>query len=192
MDYLSTIMLSNNSDSTKKDVGGVPIKNYNLPIAKDLPSDPASKSLRLNNIALQICLMCYLKALILNNLKDINMLRKILIIAYFLPLCLVAQQVKNAKCKDKNRKIDQLPCKFIEHYGTDIISDEETAIKYTDILIRKELLDPEKVEPYQISLIADNKVWHIVVKNYNCFYCKIYININKNTGEVLNYYKSED
>ncbi|WP_431343313.1 hypothetical protein [Chryseobacterium sp. JK1] len=118
------------------------------------------------------------------------MLRIVLIILYFLPLSLMAQE---GKCKDKNRRIDQLPCKLANHYGTDIIPDEEIAIKYVDILIRKrELLDPEKSKPYQVSLIADNKVWQIVVKSYNCRYCKIYININKNTGEVLNYYKSED
>ena len=42
--------VSDNSESNKKDAGGRFIKNYDLPIAKDLPSDPASKSLRLNNI----------------------------------------------------------------------------------------------------------------------------------------------
>ncbi|WP_123911987.1 hypothetical protein [Chryseobacterium shigense] len=100
---------------------------------------------------------------------------------------------QEGKCKDEDRRIDQLPCKLVNHYGTDIIPDEETVIKYVDVLIRKRaLLDPEKSKPYQISLIADNKVWRIVIKSYNCRYCKIYININKNTGEVLNYYKSED
>lgn len=121
------------------------------------------------------------------------MLKKILLILCFLPLSIVAQQIKNGKCKDVKRGIEQLPCKFIDRYVTDIIPDEETVIKYVDILIRKkELLSPEESKPYQISLIADNKVWHIVVKSYNCRYCKIYININKNTGEVLNFYKSED
>ena len=121
------------------------------------------------------------------------MFKKVLIILFFLPLFVVAQQNKDLKCKDKNRGIDQLPCKITYRYGTDVIPDEETAIKYTDILINKrELLNPEKAKPYQISLIADNKVWHIVVKSYNCRHCKIYININKNTGEVLNFYRSED
>lgn len=120
------------------------------------------------------------------------MLRKFLIILCFIPLFITAQENKNKKCKDKNRGIDQLPCKLINRYGTDIIPNEETVIKYTDVLIKRELSDPEKSKPYQISLIADNKVWHVIVKSYNCRYCKIYININKNTGEVLNYYKSED
>ncbi|MCJ7936194.1 MAG: hypothetical protein MUW56_21820 [Chryseobacterium sp.] len=121
------------------------------------------------------------------------MLKKILLIICFLPLWAVAQQIKNEKCKDTKRRIEQPPCKFVDRYGTDIIPDEETVIKYVDILIRKrELLDPEKSKPYKISLIADNKVWHIIIKSYNCRYCKIYININKNTGEVLNFYRSED
>lgn len=121
------------------------------------------------------------------------MLNKVLMILFFLPLCVLGQQNKQVECKDKNRGKDQLPCKIANRYGTDIIPDEETLIKYIDILINKrELLTPERVKPYQISSIANDKVWHIVVKSYNCRYCKIYININKNTGEVLNFYKSED
>ena len=119
------------------------------------------------------------------------MLRIILIIIFFFPLSLMAQ--KKIKCKDKDRGVDQLPCKLIDRYGLDVIPDEETAIKYTDLLIEKrELLNPDKAKPYEISSIAGNKVWHIVVKSYKCRYCKIYININKNTGEVLNFYRSED
>lgn len=121
------------------------------------------------------------------------MFKKVLIVLCFLPLCALAQKNKDGKCKDKNRAKDQLPCKIVDRYGTDIIPDEKTVIEYTDLLIgKRELLDPERSKPYQISSIADNKVWHIVVKNYNCRYCKIYININKNTGEILNFYKSED
>ncbi|WP_131327886.1 hypothetical protein [Chryseobacterium vrystaatense] len=121
------------------------------------------------------------------------MLKRILLSLCFLPLLMVAQHNKNEKCKDKNRGIDQLPCTIAYRYGTDIIPDEDAAIKYIDILINKrELLNPERAKPYQISLIADNKIWHIIVKNYNCRNCNIYININKNTGEVLNFYRSED
>lgn len=109
----------------------------------------------------------------------------------FVPLFTFGQ--KDLKCKDKNRGIDQLPCKFTDRYGMDIIPDEETATTYTDIIISKrELLNSDKVKPYQISLIANDKVWHIIVKSYKCRDCKIYINISKNTGEILNYYRSED
>ncbi|SIS41972.1 RHS repeat-associated core domain-containing protein, partial [Chryseobacterium shigense] len=43
--------VSNNSNSTKTDAAGVAVKNYDLPVTKDLPSDPASGSLRLNSIS---------------------------------------------------------------------------------------------------------------------------------------------
>lgn len=43
--------VSNNSNSTKKDAAGLPIKNYDIPVDSSLPSDPSSKSLRLSNIA---------------------------------------------------------------------------------------------------------------------------------------------
>ncbi len=69
-------------------------------------------------------------------------MRVTLIVLYFLPLSIMAQE---EKCEDENRRIDQLPCKLANRFGTDIIPDEETAIKYVDILIRKrELLDTEK------------------------------------------------
>lgn len=42
--------VSNNSDSAKKDAAGIPVKNYDIPVDSSLPSDPSSKSLRLNNI----------------------------------------------------------------------------------------------------------------------------------------------
>lgn len=121
------------------------------------------------------------------------MLKKGLIILFFFPLYAMAQYNKEKKCKDIKRGIDELPCKFVNRYAIDVIPDEETAIKYTNILVNKrDLLNPEEVKPYQISLTANNKVWHIAVKSNKCIYCKIYININKNTGEVLNHYKSGD
>ncbi|WP_080776607.1 RHS repeat-associated core domain-containing protein [Chryseobacterium phocaeense] len=43
--------VSNNSNSAKKDAAGIPVKNYDIPVDSSLPSDPSSKSLRLNNIA---------------------------------------------------------------------------------------------------------------------------------------------
>lgn len=120
------------------------------------------------------------------------MVKKNLTILCFLPVFALAQQNKGGKCKDKNRGIDQLPCKIVSRYGIDLIPDELAASKYVDILITKDLIDPEKTRPYKISLIEDGKIWHIIVKSYNCRNCKINININKNTGEILNYYKLEN
>lgn len=120
------------------------------------------------------------------------MKKKFLLLICMLPALLLAQQEKNKPCNDKKRQIDELPCTIIERYGTDVIPDEETLIKYIDILINKRYsIDAEELKPYQISLIANEKVWKTVIK-LNCRFCKAYININKNTGEVLNFYRSEE
>ena len=120
------------------------------------------------------------------------MKKKFLLLICMLPALLLAQQGKNKPCNDKKRRIDELPCTIIERYGTDLIPDEETLIKYIDILIKKRYsIDTEEIKPYQISLIANEKVWKTVIK-LNCRFCKVYININKNTGEVLNFYRSEE
>ena len=52
-----------------------------------------------------------------------------------LPTLLLAQQKVDKNYNDKKRRIDELPCTIIERYGTDVIPDEETLIKYIDILI---------------------------------------------------------
>jgi len=183
--------VSNNSKSGKKDAGGAPIKNYDIPVTRDLPSNPASKSLRLNNISPTTMPNILPKNFNPMNLKDIKNVKNNSNNYIFFPI--ITDGKKKIKFKDKDRGVDQLPCKFIDRYGLDVIPDEETAIKYTDLLIEKrELLNPDKAKPYEISSIAGNKVWHIVVKSYKCRYCKIYININKNTGEILNFYRSED
>ena len=120
------------------------------------------------------------------------MKNKFLLLVCMLPTLLLAQQKVDKNCNDKNRGIDELPCTIVERYGTDVIPDEETLITYIDILINKRYsVDAEELKPYQISLIANEKVWKIVIK-LNCRFCKLYININKNTGEVLNFYRSED
>ena len=109
-----------------------------------------------------------------------------------LPTLLLAQHKVDKNCNDKNRGIDELPCTIVERYGIDLIPDESTLIKYIDILINKRYsIDLEESKPYQISLISNEKIWRVVMK-LNCRFCKLYININKNTGEVLNFYKSED
>jgi hypothetical protein len=132
------------------------------------------------------------KERIKNKLKIIIMKKKFLLLMCMLPALLLAQQGKNKPCNDKKRRIDELPCTIIERYGTDVIPDEETLIKYIDILINKRYsVDAEELKPYQISLIANEKVWKTEIK-LNCRFCKVYININKNTGEVLNFYRSEE
>ena len=46
-----------------------------------------------------------------------------------LPTLLLAQQKVDKNCNDRKRRIDET---IIEWYGTDVIPDEETLIKYID------------------------------------------------------------
>ncbi len=63
------------------------------------------------------------------------MKNKFLLLICMLPTLLLAQQKVDKNYNDKKRRIDELPCTIIERYGTDVIPDEETLIKYIDILI---------------------------------------------------------
>ena len=63
------------------------------------------------------------------------MKNKFLLLVCMLPTLLLAQQKVDKNYNDKKRRIDELPCTIIERYGTDVIPDEETLIKYIDILI---------------------------------------------------------
>jgi hypothetical protein len=67
--------------------------------------------------------------------KKIIMKNKFLLLICMLPTLLLAQQKVDKNYNDKKRRIDELPCTIIERYGTDVIPDEETLIKYIDILI---------------------------------------------------------
>ena len=124
--------------------------------------------------------------------EKVIMKNKFLLLICMLPTLLLAQQKVDKNCNDKNRGIDELPCTIVERYGIDVIPDESTLMKYIDILINKRYsIDLEESKPHQISLISNEKIWRVVMK-LNCRFCKLYININKNTGEVLNFYRSED
>ena len=118
------------------------------------------------------------------------MKKKFLLLICMLPALLLAQQGKNKPCNDKKRRIDVLPCTIIERVWNRCNTwwrDTNKIYWY----IKRYSVDAEELKPYQISLIANEKVWKTIIK-LNCRFCKLYININKNTGEVLNFYKSED
>ena len=82
--------------------------------------------------------------------------------------------------------IKDLPKEISTKYGTDIIPDKETALMYADIILKKRYInvDFDVLKPYEISLIAEDKVWEIkVLRKPNYYY---HLRLNKNNGEVLN------
>ena len=80
-------------------------------------------------------------------------------------------------------------------YLIDIIPDEETAIQYADIILKKRYVNIkiENLKPYKIKLIDDGKVWEIKLPKYKDIKYKFYYNIriNKNTGEILDIWQDK-
>ena len=79
-------------------------------------------------------------------------------------------------------------------YGTDVIYSEATALIITQTIFeeRYENIDFEKFKPFIINLIEDKKVWEIIASKKIGPYTPTYtIRINKNTGEILNLWKSK-
>lgn len=86
--------------------------------------------------------------------------------------------------------IKDLPKEIQFHYGTDIIPDESTAMELAEVILKNRYRSTnfKKLKPFEINLIADNKVWDVkIVQNTFRFKTTEYhIRLNKNTGEVLN------
>lgn len=111
-------------------------------------------------------------------------------IFFIISLCLVTQLVTSQEKKNNNKRdrMKDLPKNINITYGTDIIPDEETALKYTYLIFKSRYINVsfEDMKPYIINLTANGKVWEVkaLIRNYkNKYYI---IRINKNTGEILN------
>lgn len=98
---------------------------------------------------------------------------------------------------DKLQEIDDsykdpfkdLPKELNYKYGKPMIPDEETALQYADLVLKKRYNIPfDEFKPYQIKLIADDRVWEIKVsiERYVGRYVYYFIRINKNNGEIVN------
>lgn len=93
---------------------------------------------------------------------------------------------------DTKDPIREVPKKILYKYATPLIPDEETAIEYADIVLKKRYknIDFNQLKPYEIKLIADDWIWEIKVTQ-QVFYWKksyFYLRINKNTGEIVNFW----
>lgn len=113
----------------------------------------------------------------------------------FLMLCLAAtgsaQINKGKRNNDPNYDpIKDLPEIINSKYVIPMIPNEETALQYAEIILKKRYkgMDFEEVKPFEVHLIADEKVWDIqapVNKRLRGI-AYFHLRINKNTGEVLN------
>jgi hypothetical protein len=116
--------------------------------------------------------------------KDL-VIKKIFIYLFFVSLI---------SCKSlgqkSNNPITDLPKEIDTRYGIDIVPNEKTALKIAEIILEERFVNVNfnDLKPFQINLIADEKVWEIIVveKVFKGKITTYNLRINKNTGEILN------
>lgn len=106
-------------------------------------------------------------------------------------LCIIPQlNYSQEKLETNIDPIKDLPREISTKYGTDIIPDEETALEYADVILKKRYINTQidKLKPYEIELIAEGKVWEIKLPTDPRLreVAYFHLRINKNNGEVLN------
>jgi hypothetical protein len=90
----------------------------------------------------------------------------------------------------KNDPIEDLPSKIVTKYGIDIVPNQEIALKIAQIILQERFQNTkfEDLKPFTINLIAEGKVWDIIVieKVFKNKITTYHVRINKNTSEILN------
>lgn len=61
--------------------------------------------------------------------------------------------------------VKDLPEEITYRYNVPIIPDEQTALLYADMILKRRYkgMDFDKVKPYSINLIEDEKVWEVKI-----------------------------
>ncbi len=87
--------------------------------------------------------------------------------------------------------IKDLPKVINERYVIPLVGNKDTALNISKLII-KERYQKVNIEALIVDkaiLIADERVWEIVLKSPVSGFMNVYnIRINKNTGEVLNFW----
>lgn len=98
-------------------------------------------------------------------------------------------------CKSKPiepyNPIRDIPKEIKEKYVIPLVGNEETALGIAKLIIKERYKDVniDSLTLEKIELVSEEKVWEIVLKTPNAGFGLIFnIRINKNTGEILNYW----
>ena len=90
------------------------------------------------------------------------------------------------------QKVDDLPKEIIVRYGIDMVPNEKSAIEISKIIFKERFvnLKYKYFKPFMVCLIADGKVWDLVLspKKEEMHPIIYHIRINKNTGEIINFW----
>lgn len=114
--------------------------------------------------------------------------KKISILLYFI---LVGCNVQNKTTYDP---IKDIPKEITNRYGQDMILSEDMALSIAEIIFKAhdKYNSFDDYKPFSINLVSDGRVWEIIAKpvsgNLHSVRKKYYLRLNKNTGEVLNFW----
>lgn len=111
----------------------------------------------------------------------------------FFKFCIFILLISSCKSTQRNPSdpIKDLPKEIKERYIIPLVGNKDTALSISKLII-KERYQKVNVNALIVDkavLIADEKVWEIVLKNPVPGFMPVYnIRINKNTGEILNFW----
>lgn len=98
-------------------------------------------------------------------------------------------------CKSKPiipyNPIRDIPSEITERYVIPLVGDKDTALAISKLIIKESYKNVaiESLIIEKIALVANGKVWEIALKTPNAGFGLFFtIRINKNTGEILNYW----
>jgi hypothetical protein len=113
---------------------------------------------------------------------------KIKIIILFMIVSLLGCKSKQIETHDL---VKDIPKEIKERYIPDLIQNKESAIAIAKIIIKEHYkdLDVDTLVLSKIMLVANDKVWEIVLTTPKAGFGNVFnIRVNKNTGEILNYW----
>ncbi len=100
----------------------------------------------------------------------------------------------NVKNKVNYDPIKDIPNKITNRYGTDIVINDKMATSIAEIIFKEhdKYNSFEDYKPFSCKLVSDGKIWEIIAKPISnqtkMARKKYYLRLNKNTGEVLNFW----
>ena len=111
---------------------------------------------------------------------------KIIFLLFFIVSCKTQERVLSY-----NDPVKDLPKEINERFVIPRIKSKETAVEICRLIIKdhNERINVKELIVEKATLISNDRVWEIVLKTPNSGLCCIYnIRINKNTGEILNFW----
>lgn len=115
-------------------------------------------------------------------MKGVNTKILCLIVCCWVSSCITISE-------QNDRSYSELPAHINQRYGSDIIDNQEMALKFARLVFENKYkyVNFDSLCTFKIESISEDRVWEIVASNPKIYYSRQYtMRINKNTGEILN------